>query len=149
MKPYSSRSYAYLLIAALVLSLIPVWAAKSEQDKTTSHTQSEKKTDAKAKKEPLDGSWTGTYSREGQTNNLSMNLTQEGGAVKGTLTAGEGTFTVEKGAYDAQTKKVTFEIQVGGDARYQVTGTLESDALRGQWKGAGEEGTFQVTRVKQ
>ena len=78
-----------LLLLALFGSLLNVSAQESNtgkgKGKAPAAGAGEKKGSGKAGKEPLTGTWKGTYTREGNTNEITLDLVQKGNTVTGSL----------------------------------------------------------------
>lgn len=148
------KTLIYLACFGLMLTLgmASLLAGNSQESKSkgkpTPAVGVEKKTVEKEEKGPLTGTWSGTYTRDGSPNTISMDLVHKGNTIIGSLAVDAGTIPIEKGMYDPKEKRLTFEANPSEEEHYTVTAKLNGDTLSGQWKGAGSEGPFSLSRSK-
>ncbi|MEK6690331.1 MAG: hypothetical protein AABY78_03380 [Nitrospirota bacterium] len=96
------------------------------------------------------GTWTGTVSGgsmpPGET--ITLNLTQSGNVVTGTVQSETETFNITSGSFSDRTLQISFT-PPESLSQVNVTGTISDDGNRisGTWTAGTETGSFEVRRV--
>ena len=103
---------------------------------------------AQQKGDPLTGTWKGDWGPSPTDRNaVIMELKWKGKTLTGTINPAPDTIPIDKGSFDAQSRKIHFEAtKTAPNLVYLIDGTVENDKMTGTWSRPNRKGDFQVTR---
>src|SRR5256712_7854040 len=103
---------------------------------------------AQQKGDPLTGTWKGDWGPSPTDRNaVIVELKWNGKTLTGAINPGPDAIPIDKGSFDAQTRKIHFEAtKTAPNFVYVIDGTVESDKMTGTWTRPNRKGDFQVAR---
>jgi hypothetical protein len=120
--------FVTLLLATALSAIQPAWAQQ--------------------KGDPLTGTWKGDWGPSPTDRNaVIIELKWNGKTLTGTVNPGADAVPIDKGSFDAPSRKIHFEAtKTAPNFVYVIDGTVENDKMAGTWTRPNRKGDFQVAR---